>query len=190
MSLFRVAIVVLLLALVATGLLLLRAERSYRPVPREGTAPAEGVSQSAVHPGGPPPPEAGAPDGYEETAFAISQGETLYRSFNCNGCHASGGGSIGPALMDDRWIYGSAPRAIVQTIVEGRPNGMPAFRGRIDDAQANQLAAYVRSLGGLVPSVKRPARDDHLSRVPPATRQGSEVPKEGGVVPPAGEHSQ
>ena len=55
---------------------------------------------------------------------------------------------MGPPLMDDQWIYGSAPANIVATILEGRPNGMPAFRGKIPDHQAMQLAAYVRSISG------------------------------------------
>lgn len=187
MTLFRVAVLVLLCALIATGLMLLRAERAYRPAPRDGATIMDGMSASAVHPGGAAAPESDAPAGYEESAFAVSQGATLYRSFNCHGCHHHGGGGIGPALMDDRWIYGSTPRAIVQTIVDGRPNGMPAFRGRITDQQASQLAAYVRSLGGLVPSIQRPARDDHMSRGPPGTLQEPASPIDGGIVPPAAE---
>ena len=40
-----------------------------------------------------------------------SQGKRLYTWYNCNGCHANGGGGMGPALMDDKWIYGSDDRA-------------------------------------------------------------------------------
>jgi hypothetical protein len=57
---------------------------------------------------------------------------------------------MGPPLMDDQWIYGSAPANVVATILEGRPNGMPAFRGKIPDHQAMQIAAYVRSMSGLL----------------------------------------
>ena len=85
--------------------------------------------------------------GYNErSAYEIAQGKQLFRWYNCVGCHAQGGGGIGPALMDDQWIYGSSPEAIFATIVEGRPNGMPSFRGRIPEAQVWQLVAYVRSL--------------------------------------------
>ena len=34
---------------------------------------------------------------YIRNAYAVSQGKRLYRWYNCNGCHASGGGSMGPA---------------------------------------------------------------------------------------------
>jgi cytochrome c oxidase cbb3-type subunit 3 len=30
---------------------------------------------------------------------------------NCSGCHANGGGGMGPALMDDEWIYGKRTAA-------------------------------------------------------------------------------
>ena len=102
--------------------------------------------------------------GYTEaTAQALAQGKMLYRWYNCIGCHAQGGGGIGPALMDDRWIYGSRPDEIFATIMEGRPNGMPSFRGRIPEEQAWQLAAYVRSLSGLVSTDVAPNRSDGLA---------------------------
>src|SRR3954453_8324510 len=82
----------------------------------------------------------------EENAYALSQGKMLFRWFNCNGCHSAGGGGMGPALMDEGWIYGSSPENIHETIVKGRPNGMPAFGERITDDQIWQLVAYVRSM--------------------------------------------
>ena len=68
---------------------------------------------------------------YEGNAFGVSEGKRLYNQMNCVGCHFQGGGGIGPPLMDADWIYGSAPQNIFETIVEGRPNGMPSFRGRL-----------------------------------------------------------
>ena len=53
---------------------------------------------------------------------------------------------MGPSLMDDEWIYGGRLEQIHQTIVEGRPNGMPAWGGKIPDQQIWQIAAYVRSM--------------------------------------------
>ena len=37
-------------------------------------------------------------------AWHVSEGKRLYDGFNCTGCHAYGGGDIGPPLMDDQWI--------------------------------------------------------------------------------------
>jgi cytochrome c oxidase cbb3-type subunit 3 len=99
---------------------------------------------------------------YERNAYGIGQGKTLYTQYNCVGCHAHGGGGMGPALMDDQWIYGSTPPEIFATIHDGRPNGMPAFGGRIPDDQIWQLVAYVRSLPGLVRADVAPGRDDHM----------------------------
>src|SRR3954451_24935671 len=43
----------------------------------------------------------------EQNAYQLSQGKQLFKWFNCVGCHANGGGGSGPALMDDKSIYGS-----------------------------------------------------------------------------------
>lgn len=99
---------------------------------------------------------------FGDNAYHISQGKTLYGAFNCYGCHAWGGGDIGPPLMDDTWIYGAEIDQIYLSIAQGRANGMPAFGGRIASEQIWQLAAYVRSMAGLAPAASRPSRDDHL----------------------------
>ena len=95
-------------------------------------------------------------------AWAVAQGKQLYQAYNCNGCHANGGGGMGPALMDARWRYGRQPDEIYASIVEGRPNGMPAWGGRIPDQQVWQLVAYVRSLSGQLQFDIRPTRSDHM----------------------------
>jgi cytochrome c oxidase cbb3-type subunit III len=129
--------------------------------PSLSATPLNPLSQSEIHPGGRAPPhDTGSP--YDYNAYAIAQGKQLYEWFNCTGCHAQGGGAIGPALMDDKWIYGSAPENIFATIVEGRPNGMPSFRGKIPTQQVWQLVAYVRSLSGQLPKDAAPSRSDHL----------------------------
>ena len=83
---------------------------------------------------------------YINNAEAVVTGMKLYKAYNCNGCHSNGGGGMGPSLMDGTWIYGSRLEQIHQTLVEGRPNGMPAWNGKIPDEQMWQIAAYVRSM--------------------------------------------
>jgi cytochrome c oxidase cbb3-type subunit III len=100
---------------------------------------------------------------YEHNAYSMSQGKRLYTWFNCTGCHAQGGGGIGPALMDRTWRYGSDLASIAASIAEGRPNGMPAFGGKLTHDQLMQLAAYVRSLAGLVPMAAAPGRSDSMN---------------------------
>ncbi len=116
-------------------------------------------------PGGTPPDTIWR-NPYEENAYTISEGKRLFEWYNCVGCHAHGGGGIGPALMDSTWIYGSQPGQIYATIVQGRPNGMPAWGGKIPEYQVWELVAYVRSLSGLVPKTAAPGRSDDLSATP------------------------
>jgi cytochrome c oxidase cbb3-type subunit 3 len=114
---------------------------------------------------------------YEGNAQALANGKRLFGWYNCKGCHASGGGNSGPALMDDVWIYGSDPATIYQTIYGGRPNGMPAYGGRIPEDQIWQLVAYVRSLAGLGPQDAAPNRDDAMLGHPPEAELDKQKPK-------------
>jgi cytochrome c oxidase cbb3-type subunit 3 len=129
--------------------------------PSLSATPLNTLSQSEIHPGG-QTQASNSRSPYDYNAYAIAQGKQLYEWFNCTGCHAQGGGAIGPPLMDDKWIYGSAPENIFATIVEGRPNGMPSFRGKIPTQQVWQLVAYVRSMSGQVSKDAAPSRSDHL----------------------------
>lgn len=78
---------------------------------------------------------------YYDNPEAVTTGKRLFGQYNCSGCHSNGGGGMGPALMDDEWIYGGRLEQIHQTLVEGRPNGMPAWGGKIPDDQLWQIAA-------------------------------------------------
>lgn len=113
---------------------------------------------------------------YDGNAWATSEGKRLFSQMNCVGCHSHGGGGMGPALMDGTWIYGSAPEEIFTTIVEGRPNGMPAFGGKLPAQQVWQLVAYVRSMSGLLRKDIRPSRDDHMRGAPPEQQHAPERP--------------
>jgi cytochrome c oxidase cbb3-type subunit 3 len=104
---------------------------------------------------------------YEQNAQALADGKRLFVSFNCAGCHGNGGGGMGPPLMDAPWRYGSELPQVYASIMQGRPNGMPAFGGRIVPRQAWQLAAYVRSLSGQVSFVTATSRSDHMKANPP-----------------------
>jgi cytochrome c oxidase cbb3-type subunit 3 len=83
---------------------------------------------------------------YYDNADAVNAGKRLFGQYNCSGCHSNGGGGMGPSLMDDEWIYGGRLEQIHQTLVEGRPNGMPSWGGKVPDQQLWQLSAYVRSM--------------------------------------------
>jgi cytochrome c oxidase cbb3-type subunit 3 len=99
---------------------------------------------------------------YIGNAYAVNQGKRLYRWYNCSGCHGSGGGGIGPALMDTEWRYGSDPANLFASIMQGRPNGMPSFGGHIPEDQAWQIVAYVQSMTGGARKDVAPSRSDGL----------------------------
>jgi cytochrome c oxidase cbb3-type subunit III len=146
-----------------------REDRQDWSDPHERAIPA--ASPDTVFPGGArvPPPEAQGM-ALEHKAHAIANGQQLFTAMNCGGCHSHGGGGMGPALMDDKWLYGGRIDQIAASIMEGRPNGMPSWRGKLTDQQMWQLAAYVRSLSGQVPKDAVSARADELSNTPPQTQ--------------------
>jgi cytochrome c oxidase cbb3-type subunit 3 len=152
----------------------------------KATAPPEQSppnTNSDLRPGGGTQPTPNT-NSFDENAYAVSQGQALYSAFNCVGCHAHGGGGMGVALMDNKWIYGSAPQQIFASIMEGRPNGMPSFRNKIVESQAWQLTAYVRSMGGLGTSGAAPARDDHLKGAVPPNSMPAQTPLNSAEPPP------
>jgi len=85
---------------------------------------------------------------FEGDRGKIKEGGALFISYNCMDCHgADGSGAMGPSLADGRWHFGGTAGEVYQSIFEGRPEGMPAWGGRIPDDQIWRLVAYVQSLG-------------------------------------------
>ena len=168
---------VALAALCATALLTAACERERRGFqqPPSASVAVKSLRMSDITPGAPDPgAHVANPD--EDNAYAVAEGKRLYGWYNCNGCHADGGGGSGPALMDDVWIYGSEPVNVFATIVQGRPNGMPSFGGRIPEGQVWQLVAYVRSLSGQVAKNTAASRNDALMTKPSENRMDREKP--------------
>ncbi|MBL0170579.1 MAG: c-type cytochrome [Gemmatimonadaceae bacterium] len=86
---------------------------------------------------------------FEHDAKALATGAKLYIAYNCIDCHgAEGSGSMGPSLADGRWHFGGRDGEVFESIYQGRPEGMPAWGGRIANDQIWMLVAYVRSLNG------------------------------------------
>jgi cytochrome c oxidase cbb3-type subunit 3 len=161
-----------------------REERHSRSKPLGETVSA-GVSPDTIIPGGGPAapldPRAAL---YDNNAPAISEGQRLFNQMNCVGCHAHGGGAIGPALMDDEWRYGSRIDQIATTIAEGRPNGMPSWRGKLTDDQIWKLAAYVRSLSGLPSKDAVASRSEGMSGPTPQTLTAHQQPQPSDTAQP------
>jgi cytochrome c oxidase cbb3-type subunit 3 len=157
-------------------------EREVRPFQTLPVASARSqhVTMSPLHPGDAPPPSTGQNSPFRENAWGISEGKRLYNFYNCVGCHSNGGGGMGPPLMDDRWIYGHEAANIFQTIVEGRPNGMPSFRNKIADQQVWMIVAYVQSMSGNARYDALPGRSDHMRYSTPENARRAQVPKQTG----------
>lgn len=80
-------------------------------------------------------------------ADAVDEGRQYYMAFNCAGCHGGrGGGGIGPPFLVADFIYGSDPGNIFQSVIQGRPQGMPAYGGKAPDEVIWKIVAYVQSL--------------------------------------------
>ncbi|MDQ6679319.1 MAG: c-type cytochrome [Acidobacteriota bacterium] len=142
-----------------------REKREVRPAPARVVVFRDAARESDLQPGGTQSiPQDRNP--YHGEAYAISEGARLFDWYNCSGCHAHGGGGIGPPLIKDEWIYGGEAGNLFDTIVKGRPNGMPTWGGRIPEYQIWQLAAYVRSLNGKQPQSATPARTDTIEQDP------------------------
>jgi cytochrome c oxidase cbb3-type subunit 3 len=119
---------------------------------------------------------------YYDNADAVGTGKRLFAQYNCNGCHSNGGGGMGPDLMDNQWIYGGRIEQIHQTLVEGRPNGMPAWGGKIPDEQLWQIAAYVRSMS--LPATLAADHSDTPSQEPAPVPKSAD--DHAGWLPPPG----
>lgn len=80
-------------------------------------------------------------------AADAAAGRQVFLAYNCVGCHGGlAGGAMGPSLRDDEWKFGGTDEQILNTLHNGRPAGMPAWKGVIPEPQLKQLIVYMRSL--------------------------------------------
>jgi cytochrome c oxidase cbb3-type subunit 3 len=125
-----------------------RAEQAPAQAPSGPQAPTMVAHPQHIQPGlAQQQPLASLTNPYEGDAQRTAEGGKLYVAYNCVDCHgADGSGFMGPSFQDSRWHFGGSAGEVLQSIYEGRPEGMPAWGGRIGDEQIWRLVAYVRSL--------------------------------------------
>jgi len=101
---------------------------------------------------------------YADTqADVVAQGEHLFLSYGCNGCHGGGGGGgMCPPLTNDTWVYGGDDDTLFRLVTlgsdelqkagyvrkgrEGVVGPMPAFGGIVKNAdELWKIFAFVRS---------------------------------------------
>jgi len=153
-----------------------REKRDVRPLPVRAAIFGSVARESTIEPGGAQPATT-IRNPYEGSAYAISEGQRLYEWYNCSGCHAHGGGGMGPPLIKNEWIYGGQPENLFDTIVKGRPNGMPTWGGRIPEYQVWQLVTYIRSMNQEEPKSATPPRTDEMETKPTIQNKGKGAPK-------------
>jgi cytochrome c oxidase cbb3-type subunit 3 len=154
-----------------------REKREFATSTAPPAPPADTVRTSTLQPGKAIAEDDARGRHFEGNAYHVNQGEQLYKWFNCTGCHANGGGAIGPALMDAEWRYGGSIEQIHASIAQGRPNGMPSFRGKIPDDQIWQIAAYVRTMSGNAPKYVAGGGRQGMAVAPPLSRVPKLKPK-------------
>ena len=71
-------------------------------------------------------------------------------------CHAAdGGGTIGPNLTDNYWLYGGGIKDVFKTIKYGTNKGMRSWKDDLSPKQMAQVASFVMSLKGTKPAVAK-----------------------------------
>lgn len=90
--------------------------------------------------------------GQEHDADLAEAGTEIFE-IECTACH--GDDALGlielgaPNLTDPIWLYGGTREILMETLMEGRAGMMPAWAGRLSDAQIREVALYVHAaLGG------------------------------------------
>ncbi len=84
-------------------------------------------------------------------ASVVEEGKVLFAD-NCAACHGEQAeGDIyqgAPNLADAIWLYGGSYDDVVETINNARFGVMPAWSGRLSEAEVRAVTAYVHQLGG------------------------------------------
>ena len=104
---------------------------------------AKQEQQAKQPPGG--APAAGAhPEGRKEDYLAMGKKEFAERCAACHGADAKGG--IGPDLTRKEFKFGKTEENLTESIAEGRPGGMPAFKNDLSHEKIEGLVKHILSL--------------------------------------------
>jgi len=87
--------------------------------------------------------------GMAADSIRVARGKPLFAQ-NCVACHGpegKGNPALGaPNLTDKTWLYGAGEPVIIETIVKGRNNQMPAHKNILSAEKIHLLTGYVYSL--------------------------------------------
>jgi len=88
-------------------------------------------------------------NGLAHDSLRVNAGERMYQQFcvACHGADAQGNQQLGaPNLTDNNWLYDSSEDSIVEGILQGRNNKMPAQKDILTPEQIRVLAGWVWGL--------------------------------------------
>ncbi|MCB2134901.1 MAG: cytochrome-c oxidase, cbb3-type subunit III [Rhodobacteraceae bacterium] len=89
--------------------------------------------------------------GQDHDAGLAAEGATVFAD-NCSACHAEDGSGDraqgAPNLTDAIWLYGGDAASLTETVTNARFGVMPAWAGRLSEAEIRAVAAWVHSRGG------------------------------------------
>lgn len=89
--------------------------------------------------------------GQDHDAALAAQGATVFAD-NCAACHGEAGtgdrAQGAPNLTDAIWLWGGDAATIRETVTRARFGVMPAWTGKLSEADIRAVASYVHSLGG------------------------------------------
>ena len=81
----------------------------------------------------------------------MAQGATVFAD-NCAACHGEAGmgdrAQGAPNLTDAIWLWGGDAATIRETVTRARFGVMPAWVGKLSEADIRAVASYVHGLGG------------------------------------------
>jgi len=88
--------------------------------------------------------------GQPHDAALAAEGEQLFMTTGCIGCHGMDGKGMtalgAPDLTDSVWLYGGDAASLKESISKGRAGQMPAFGERLGEQRVRLLAAYALHL--------------------------------------------
>lgn len=89
--------------------------------------------------------------GQDHDAALAARGATVFAD-NCASCHGDDGtgdrAQGAPNLTDAIWLYGGDPATLTETVSKARFGVMPAWTGRLSEADIRAVSGYIHSLGG------------------------------------------
>jgi cytochrome c oxidase cbb3-type subunit 3 len=130
------------------------------------------TDESYLRAGGSEPPAGKLSNPFTRNTQAAKDGEKLFSTMNCDGCHGGGAlGWVGPSLVDGRWRYGGSDGEVYHSIFYGRPRGMPAYGGVMPSEAIWRIVTYLRTQ----PIPANVPTESWIENVPtkPAREQGS-----------------